>query len=241
MQVLTVIKNDLLYGGLTREDYYSIKSAVNEANRKNNISHSIVTLLFWVVAFIVYGPDQYSALMKLFPFAFLVCSFSIVITALFAKKYPFIVTPVKYFLEMSFLEVGVAVLIVFQSDPTKIFFGYVLAVLAPVIFIDTLLSAIILEMIMVISYMIFGQIYFDRIDYALEFRTLIIFCFTGIIASRFINKGFFERYLYMDSAKKLAEMQTKFNDANCANERPLLRSLTIAERSSTVVRRSRTA
>ncbi len=30
-------------------------------------------------------------------------------------------------------------------------------------------------------------------------------------------------------------------NANCANERPLLRSLTIAERSSTVVRRSRTA
>lgn len=79
-------KNDLLYGGLTREDYYSIKSAVNEANRKNNISHSIVVLLFWATAFIVFGPDKYSALMKIFPFAFFVCTFSLLCSAVFAKK-----------------------------------------------------------------------------------------------------------------------------------------------------------
>ena len=52
MQLLDVIKKELLYGGLTREEYISIKSAVNEADRKNNISHSIVVLLFWVVAYI---------------------------------------------------------------------------------------------------------------------------------------------------------------------------------------------
>ncbi|MCR5651174.1 MAG: HD-GYP domain-containing protein [Lachnospiraceae bacterium] len=213
MQLLNVIKKDLLYGGLTREEYISIKSAVNEANRKNNISHSIVTLLFWAVAFIVYGPDQYSALMKIFPYALFICAFSLVCSAVPAKKYPVIVAPVKYIMELCFLEVGVAVLIVFQSDPTKLFFGYVLAVLVPMLFIEPMIASIILETIMVITYMIFGQIYFENTVYQWELRTLIVFCFTGIISSRFINNGRFERYLYTDSAEKLADIQTKFNDA----------------------------
>ena len=70
MQLSNVIKKDLLYGGLTREEYYSIKNTVNEEDRKNNISHSIVTLLFWVVAFIIYGPGHYSSLMRVFPYGY---------------------------------------------------------------------------------------------------------------------------------------------------------------------------
>ncbi|MCR5487416.1 MAG: HD domain-containing protein [Lachnospiraceae bacterium] len=212
MQLLNAIKKDLLYGGLTREEYISIKSAVNEADRKNNISHAIVILLFWAVAFIVYGPDQYSGLMKIFPYAIFVCTFSLVCSALPAKKYPVLVAPVKYFMELAFLEVGVGVLIIFQSDPTKIFFGYVLAVLVPILFIDPMIVSIILEMVMVLTYMILGHYYFENTVYQLELRTLIIFCFTGIIASRFINKGRFEKYLNADSAEKLADIQTKFNE-----------------------------
>ena len=195
MQLSNVIKKDLLYGGLTREEYISIKSAVREADRKNNISHSIVVLLFWVVAFIIYGPDQYSSLMRIFPYAFIICVFSLVCSAFPAKKYPVIIAPLKYFMELSCLEIGVAVLIVFQSDPTKLFFGYVLAVIVPILFIDPIIASIILETIMVITYMVIGQFYFERTVYQLELRTLIIFCFTGIIASRFINKGLFEKYL----------------------------------------------
>ncbi len=212
MQLLDVIKKELLYGGLTREEYISIKSAVNEADRKNNISHSIVVLLFWAVAFGVYGPTQYSSLMRIFPYAFVICVFSLVCSVVPAKKYPVIIAPLKYFMELCFLETGVAVLIVFQSDPAKSFFGYVLAVLVPIIFIDTMIASIILEMIMVITYMVIGQSYFENTVYQLELRTLIIFCFTGIIASRFINKGLFEKYLNADSAEKLADIRAKFND-----------------------------
>ncbi len=212
MQLLNAIKKDLLYGGVTRKDYISIKSAVTEANRKNIISHSIVTLLFWAVAFIVYGPDQFSALMKIFPYALFICTFSLACAVFPAKKYPVIVAPVKYFMELFYLEVGVAVLIVFQSDSEKIFFGYVLAVLVPMLFIDPMIVSIILEIIMVITYMLLGQRYFENTIYQWELRTLIVFCFTGIIASRFINKGRFEKYLYTDSAEKLADIQTRFND-----------------------------
>ena len=212
MQLLNAIKKDLLYGGLTREEYISIKGAVNAADRKNNISHAIVTLLFWVVAFIIFGPDQYSSLMRLFPYALFICVFSLVCSEVPAKKYPVLVAPVKYFMELSYLEVGVAVLIVFQSDPTKIFFGYVLAVLVPIIFIDTMIASIILEMIMVITYMVMGPFYFENTVYQLELRTLIVFCFTGIIASRFVNKERFERFLNEDSVEKLAEIRAKFND-----------------------------
>lgn len=212
MQLSNVIKKELLYGGLTREEYYSIKSTVNEENRKNNISHSIVTLLFWVIAFIIYGPGHYSSLMRVFPYAFIILTFSLVCSAVPAKKYPVIITPLKYFLELSFLEVGVAVLIVFQSDPTKAFFGYVLAVLVPILFIDPMIASIILEMIMVITYMVTARFFLENTVYQFELRTLMVFCFTGIISSRFINKGRFERYLYADSVEKLAAIQAKFND-----------------------------
>ncbi len=100
MQLLDVIKKELLYGGLTREEYISIKSAVNEADRKNNISHSIVVLLFWAVAFGVYGPTQYSSLMRIFPYAFVICVFSLVCSVVPAKKYPVIIAPLKYFMEL---------------------------------------------------------------------------------------------------------------------------------------------
>ncbi len=212
MRLLNAIKKDLLYGGLTREEYISIKSAVNEANRKNIISHAIVTLLFWAVAFIVYGPDQYSALMKVFPYALIICAFLLTCALFPAKKYPVIVAPLKFFAELSYLEVGVAVLILFQSDSEKVFFGYVLAVLVPMLFIDTMIVSIIVEMIMIFTYMFFGQFYFENTVYQWEVRTLIVFCFTGVISSRFINKGQFERYLYTDSAEKLADIQAKFND-----------------------------
>ena len=165
-----------------------------------------------VVAFIIYGPDQYSSLMRLFPYALFICVFSLVCCEVPAKKYPVLVAPVKYLMELSYLEVGVAVLIVFQSDPTKIFFGYVLAVLVPIIFIDTMIASIILEMIMVITYMVMGQFYFENTVYQLELRSLIVFCFTGVIYSRFINKERFEIFLNEDSVEKLAEIRAKFND-----------------------------
>jgi HD-GYP domain-containing protein (c-di-GMP phosphodiesterase class II) len=75
-----------------------------------------------------------------------------------------------------------------------------------------MIASIILEMIMVITYMVMGQSYFENTVYQMELRTLIVFCFTGVISSRFINKERFERFLNEDSVEKLAEIRAKFND-----------------------------
>ena len=67
------IKRNLFYGGLSREDYAKVKDVVKEANRRNIISHSIITLLFWAVAFAVYDFEHYDDLLKIFPYALFIC------------------------------------------------------------------------------------------------------------------------------------------------------------------------
>ena len=211
MRFLNLIKKELFYGGLTREEFWQVRELVNEANRKNIISHSIVVLLFWAVAFIVYGSDHYSDLIRIFPYAFFICTFSLVCGLFLIKKFPVLLHPVKYFMEVAFLEVGVSCLIVFQSDVGKAVYAFVLAVLVPILFIDRTITSFILETIMVISFVVLGYGTTEPDFFIWGLRTLIIFSVTGVIAARFINNGRFERYIYADSAKKLADIQKSYN------------------------------
>lgn len=206
------IKRNLFYGGLNREDYAKVKDVVKEANRRNIISHSIITLLFWAVAFAVYDFEHYDDLLKIFPYALFICTFSLISALSFAKKYPIILNPVMYLMELIYLETGVYCLILFQSEPNKIVFGFILAVLVPMLFINTSFVAIILQTIAVISYAILGPRLSNPEAYSWGLSTFTVLSVTGILAARSINNGQFKRYFYTDSAEKLAEIRAKYND-----------------------------
>ncbi len=211
MQIISLIKKELLYGGLAKEEYRHARGLVYEANRKSIISHSLITLLFWAVAFIVYGSDEYESLMRIFPYAFAILILTLISGVYIVKKSPVFLRLVLFIMESLYLETGVACLIIFHGEEGKTVFAYVLAVIVPLMFIERTLYSVVMELIAIISYVILAYNTVPPTDFSWGLRSLTLFALTGILIGHNFNNGRFERYYYADSANKLAKLEQSYN------------------------------
>ena len=59
MRVLQTIKRELLYGGLSKEEFDRVKEPVGEHNRKSILSWSAITGLFCLICVIIFRDPVY--------------------------------------------------------------------------------------------------------------------------------------------------------------------------------------
>lgn len=84
------------------------------------------------------------------------------------------------------------------------------AVLIPVCVIDSTITNVILHTFTIIAYEVFARNIIEPDIYSWGLTNLIIFSVAGILIGYVINKARYQRYIYAESARRLAEIQTRY-------------------------------
>ena len=204
------IKNELFYGGLTREEFNQIKEEVLERNHKSLIIWLLATSIFWGVNILIYNKPPESAGRPVFAASIIISLFILLYAIFFYKAFPKLFYPLTYLYELSILGVGVGLSVV-QPD-VRIATLIALAPMIPIFFIErTIIYAIILS-ITYVSYVILGRFYINPEIFKWGKQTLHIFMIAGLAMAHSVNKARYKMYLYSNSLKKVADIQANYNE-----------------------------
>ena len=210
MQLLDHIKNGLLYGGLTKEEFHQVKGPVQERNRVTLIVWSIASGLFYIVAALLYNALDKPLGVGILIVTLVTSAITLACALFFSKRHPWLITVAMYLLELTILGNGIA-LSVYHS-PNRDCGTIVLAALIPSAFTDRTIASIALEAFTIIGYMIVGQCGLIAPDaYSWGLFSLVFYVLIGLVNGHFINKARFERFLFADSAMKLADLRKTYN------------------------------
>ena len=211
MRIYDLIIKELVYGGLDKESFYQVKDAVDERNRNTLIRWAIASGIFYFVAGLIYNGFENLLGIMIMVITATVSVICLICTLLLYKRFPWTCTMAKYLWQLSIL--GDAVALAAFHSPERDCGTIVIAALFPTVFIDGTIVAILLEIAAFIFYVILGNAGLIAQDpYSWGFSLLIFYSVIGVLNGHFINKSRFERYIYADSAKKLAEMRKNYND-----------------------------
>ena len=210
MQLLSHIKNGLLYGGLTKEEFQQVKEPVRERNKKTLIVWAIGSGLFYIVAAFLYNALSDALGVGILVVTLVTSVIALICALLLSKRFPWLITVAMYLLELSILGNGVA-LSVFHS-PNRDCGTIVLAALIPSAFTDRTIVSIALEAVTIVGYIIVGQCGLIAPDaFSWGLFSLSFYIAIGLVNGHFINKARFERLLFADSAMKLANLRKTYN------------------------------
>ena len=114
MQLLSKIKSELFYGGLTKDEFQQVKEPVRERNRKTLIVWAIASGLFYIAAAFLYNVFDDALGVGILVVTLATSVVTLVCAIPLAKRFPWLATVGMYLLELSILGNGVA-LSVFHS------------------------------------------------------------------------------------------------------------------------------
>ena len=211
MKIFRFLKNELLYAGLSKEEFLQVREPVGERNRKSIIAWSVIVGLFWFASlFITYNAADYDR-GKIVLICSCIYSLITLLSALFLiKRVRWLLFPTMYFLQLSVLGTGIALAVVQPNLRTATMIAT--ATIVPTFFIDSTIAPIFIESAAIIAYVVIGKRFIQPDVFSWGLQTLITFSTAGIISGHTINRARFERYVYANSAKKLADMEKKYNE-----------------------------
>lgn len=211
MKIFRFIKNELLYAGLNKDEFQQVKDAVGERNRKSVIAWSGIVGLFWVASlFITYNAAEYEKGKIVFTCSIIYSLIALCSALFLIKRHRLLLFPTMYFLQLSVLGTGIAIAVVQPSLRTATMIAT--AMIVPTFFIDRTIALIFIEGASIIAYVFVGKIFIQPDVFKWGLETLITFSVAGIISGHTINRARFERFVYADSAKKLADIQQNYNE-----------------------------
>ncbi len=210
MRFLKSLKNELFYTGLSEEEFRQVKEPVDARNRRSVIVWSVTAALFWAACFVLYSDPVYARCLVLLRAEIVICMITLASALFLIRRAPRMLYPTMYILELSVLSAGIG-LSVLQPDQ-RISSMMALAVVVPAFFIDRTIASICVEAASVIAYAVLGRNTIDPEVFEWGIKTLIIFSAVGVISGHIMNKSRYERFVYADSAEKLAEIRKRYNE-----------------------------
>ena len=206
--MLRRLKSIFLYDNFISSGRESVKSQIIEENRKFAVSWSIAHILYWSFCLVMstMKPD-YLLCRPIYAVALAASAVSLLLALFIVPRVPVLIQAVSLLVDVVFLGAGIAVAM-YLAPKTIIIFASVLVV--PVLFISNLLPTLILLIGNAVVFSIVGRAGMDPETYSWTLTNLIIFSTIGLVLGYFVNKTRFERYIFADSAVKLAELQTRY-------------------------------
>ena len=206
-----IIIKELFYGGLSREDFRQVSEPVGERNRKTVIIWSVGSVLFYLIALFLYRAQEKPLGIPIFLATLITSIITMTCTLLISSRHPRANRLAMHLLEFSLLGNAVA-LSVFHS-PLRDCGTFVIAALLPSVFIDRTVVQIAFAALAIVAYIVIGECGLITPDiYSWGLLSLSFYSFVALLNGHFINKSRFERFLYADSAKKLADMEKNYNE-----------------------------
>lgn len=211
MRFLRFLKKELFYAGLSKEEFQQVRESVNERNRKAIISWSSCWGLFWFLSLFLFSKPEYHGPWLVFLVSFIISIITVLCGLFLLKRVKWLLFPMMYVYTLSVFGTGIG-LAVTQPDK-RIATIMAVATITPTFFIDRTIATALTEVIAIIIYVVLGKVFIDPEVLSWGIETLILFSLGGILSGHIINKDRFERYVYANSAEKLAELADSANEA----------------------------
>lgn len=210
MKFLRFLKNELFYAGLSKDEFCQVRESVGERNRRSIISWSCIVGLFWLVTFFIFIAPEYAKGRAVLLVSLAIDVITLTCALFLIKRFRRLLLPTIYLLELSILGTGIG--LAFVQPDQRAATMIALALMIPVLFIDRTIVTVALEATAIIVFVVFGKSVLSPEVYSWGWLTLTTFSLAGVLSGHMINKARFERFVYADSAKKLADIQKNYND-----------------------------
>lgn len=211
MRLLRFLQKELFYGGLSQTAFQQVREAVNEKNRKTIRTWSCLVGLFWLASVFLYSAPMFEKARVVFFVSFLTCFFAFFCSLFLMKRFEWLLYPIAYFFELSIFSTGIGIAVV--TPDRYIATAIVAAPVVPIFFIDRTIATIIIVGAAYVSYAVLGSKYISPDVFSWGMETLALASFVGIVSGHLINKSRFERFVYADSAERLAKIADSANEA----------------------------
>ncbi len=204
------IYNELVYAGLSKEDFQRVKKPIAEENRKNLILVSFFLALCWLTSWFVFRAPEYDAARKVIIISVVFCLIIWMCSLFLVKHIPHSLRPLMYCMLMSFY--GTSFGLSFVQPDKRISLLMATAVLIPNLFLERPIVTLAIEIIAIAFYSVMGKRFVTSEIYTWGTTTLTLVSLIGVIIGNITTKSRFERYVYLESAKRLAELQKNYNE-----------------------------
>ena len=206
---LSKLKNELLFAGVFRNSNEKIQRDILEDNRKAAIFWAGIQLIFWSFSLIMSRIDpEYTDCLPVYIIVLVICGVSLLLVLYVCPKHLRLVPAVSVALNIALLGAGVGITVLKPHLRSAVIFCTLLII--PVSYVTDTLTTIVLMLIDILTLVVFGSHRIDPDIFRWTMTFSILFGSVGILMGHFINKTRFERYVFADSAMKLAELQTRY-------------------------------
>ena len=203
------LKSYLFYGSLPKEEYDQVLEPVARANHKALTYWSVLVSLFWIYCLLMSlkAPD-YALCRPAYLGALIVCIFCFLCSRFVVPRFPDTLTVFKFLFRLGLLGGGIGIAVCQGHVRSLTLFA--VAIVSPSIFVDSTLSSLLVHCSALVIYILAGRNTIAPDIYSWGLGNYILFSVFGILIGNAINKERFERYVFAESAKELAEIQTRY-------------------------------
>ena len=203
------LKSYLLYGSISKAEYDQVHEPVSKANHKALTYWSVLVSFFWIYCLLMSlkSPD-YARCRTAYFSALGVCVFSFLCSRFIVPRFPNTLTLFKFIFRLNLLAGGIGIAM-YQWDVRTLTL-FCVAIISPSIFVDSTLSSLLVHCSALLLYILMGRNTIEPDIYTWGLGNYILFSIFGILIGNAINKERFERYVFAESEKQLAEIRKRY-------------------------------
>lgn len=203
------VKNILLYGGISKEEYDRVKQPVVQANHKALIYWSVLVSFFWIYCLVMsINAKDYAMCRPAYIVALCCCIFSYLASRFVVTRFPDTLKLFKFIFRLSLLGGGIGIAVCQWNLRSLTLFA--VAIISPSIFIDSTFSSLAVHFCALVLYIVLGRNTISPDIYSWGLGNYILFSVFGFLIGNAINRERFERYVFAESAKELADIQRRY-------------------------------
>ena len=203
------LKSYLFYSGIRKEDYIQIHKSVAKANHKSLTYWSLLVSIFWIYCLLMsLKAEDYAMCRPAYAVSLAACIFSFLCSRFVVTRRPDTIVLFKFIFRFFLMAGGVGIAVCNPNQRSLTMFA--VAIVSPCIFIDSTLSSMLVHAAVLILYILNGRNTIAPDIYTWGLGNYILFSIFGFLIGNAINKERFERYVFAESAEKLAEIQRRY-------------------------------
>lgn len=203
------IKRYLLFGGTGKKEFKRVQSQIAAANLRALRYWSVLVSLFWIycLCMSLYAKD-YRMCRPAYIISLCACIFSFFCSTFLVPKFPKTLPLFKYIFRLSLLGGGIGIAVCQPNLRSLTIFA--VAIISPSIFVDSTVSSLVVHCSALVLYILFGKNTISPDIFYWGLGNYMLFSVFGILIGNAINKERFERYVYAEYEKQLAEVQMRY-------------------------------
>lgn len=195
--------------GLGRDALALIRDSVDESNRHDLTSWSSFVIAYMVVCLALsLRSAAFEACRPVYVLALLACSLTLAYAKVLWRHFPGHIAQAIALFDLATLSLGLGISF-FQPDVRSVTM-VAIAIIIPTCFIVPTIATTIFQTLSVVIFAAVGREVLSPDVYSFGLLTLVMFSVMGTMMGHLINKARFERFVYADSAGRLADLQTRY-------------------------------